>query len=44
MVYTADMELWLKESILTNFADDTTTGSKGKDAAQITWKLAFIRG
>ena len=30
-IYTADMEMWLKESTLTNFADDTTTGSKGND-------------
>ena len=35
-IYTADMELWLKESTLANFADDTTTDSKGNDAAQIT--------
>ena len=38
-IYTADMEDWLKESTLTNFADDTTTVSKGKEAAQIKMNL-----
>ena len=33
------MELWLKESTLANFADDTTTGSKGSAAAKIKTNL-----
>jgi hypothetical protein len=34
-LYTADMELWLKNSKLHNFADDTTTDTKGKDEQKI---------
>ena len=38
-LYTSDMELWLKHSGLFNFADDTTTDSKGKVKADIKKKL-----
>ena len=38
-IYTADMELWLKTSKLFNFADDTTTDSKGKSKQEIQSKL-----
>ena len=38
-LYTADMELWLMNSDVTNFADDTTTDSKGKEALQIKTNL-----
>ena len=34
-LYTADMELWLKSSSLFNFADDTTTDSKGREVTKI---------
>ena len=34
-LYTADMELWLKTSKLTNYADDTTTGNKSKSNLEI---------
>ena len=37
--YAADMELWLKSSVLTNFVDDTTTDTKGKDLAIIKSNL-----
>ena len=30
MIYGADMELWIKNSKLFNYADDTTSDSKGK--------------
>ena len=33
-------QLWLKHSILTNFADDTTTYTKSKEARQINSILA----
>ena len=38
-LYTADMELWLKFSKLFNFADDTTTDSKGKNVEQVRSQL-----
>ena len=39
-IYTADMELWLKKnSKLFNFADDTTTDTKGKDATKMKSSL-----
>ena len=38
-IYTADMELWLKSSHLTNFADDTTTDNKGVEAITIKQNL-----
>ena len=38
-IYTADMELWLKFSKLFNFADDTTTDTKGKEASTIKRNL-----
>jgi len=34
-LYTADMELWLQSSKLFNFADDTTTDTKGTEARTI---------
>ena len=34
-LYTADMELWLNNSKLFNFADDTTTYTTSKEARQI---------
>ena len=39
-IYTADMELWLKKnSKLFNFADDTTTNTKGKNETKIKSSL-----
>ena len=38
-IYTADMELWLKSSKVFNFADDTTTDTKGKEPMDIKLKL-----
>ena len=38
-IYTADMELWLKSSKVFNFADDTTTDTKGKEPINIKLKL-----
>ena len=38
-LYTADMELWLSNSSLFNFADDTTTDFKHKDVSLIQKKL-----
>ncbi len=38
-LYTADMELWLKTSRLSNFADDTTTGNSGKNKEEIKKRL-----
>jgi hypothetical protein len=33
------MELWLKTSRLSNFADDTTTGNSGKNKEEIKKRL-----
>ena len=38
-LYTADMELWLKKSKLTNFADDTETDFSSKNKAEIKVSL-----
>ena len=38
-LYTADMELWLKTSKLTNYADDTTTDNKSKCIVEIKTRL-----
>jgi hypothetical protein len=38
-LYTADMELWIKHSTLINFADDTTTYTKSKEAGEIKDRL-----
>ena len=38
-LYTADMELWLKTSKLTNYADDTTTDNKSKNNNEIKLRL-----
>ena len=38
-LYTADMELWLKKSKLTNFADDTETDFSSKNKAEIKLSL-----
>jgi hypothetical protein len=38
-LYTADMELWLENSNLFNYADDTTTDCRNKDVLQIRRKL-----
>jgi hypothetical protein len=43
-LYTADMELWLKTSKLSNFADDTTTGNSGKNKEEIKLKLTDDAG
>ena len=38
-LYTSDMELWLEESCLFNYADDTTTDSKGPEAIEVIANL-----
>ena len=38
-LYTADMELWLKHSNLTNFADDTETDYSGRNKEDIKARL-----
>ena len=38
-LYTADMELWLENSSLFNYADDTTTDCRNIDVLQIQRKL-----
>ena len=38
-LYTANMELWLKNSNLTNYADDTTTDNKSKNIIEIKSRL-----
>jgi hypothetical protein len=39
ILYTADMELWLKTSRLSNFADDTTSGNSGQNKEEIINRL-----